>query len=109
MPVLQARTQWWIGTALAALMVATRGAHLPALHVLPPASWAVFFLAGALLRDAVSVCAKAGDVQKDVATSRAVRAVFFITNVSVSSVTPWPYFFGPCRGGAAFNAAMAAS
>ena len=49
MPALQARTQWWIGAALAALMIATRSAHLPALHVLPPASWAVFFLAGVYL------------------------------------------------------------
>lgn len=49
MPQLQVRTQWWIAAALAVLMVASRGAHLPALHVLPPASWAVFFLAGLYL------------------------------------------------------------
>lgn len=45
-----ARDQWAIGLALAALMVATRGQHFASVDALPSASWAVFFLAGALLR-----------------------------------------------------------
>ncbi|USJ02887.1 hypothetical protein MUG10_15885 [Xanthomonas prunicola] len=38
------------GIALAALMVCTRGEHFVSVDALPSASWAVFFLAGALLR-----------------------------------------------------------
>ncbi|WP_435528911.1 hypothetical protein [Lysobacter enzymogenes] len=38
--------------ALAALMVCTRGQHFATVDALPSASWAVFFLAGALLRPA---------------------------------------------------------
>ncbi|MFO3703593.1 hypothetical protein ACI6Q5_01085 [Xanthomonas codiaei] len=41
---------WACGSALALLMVCTRGQHLASVDVLPSASWAVFFLAGALLR-----------------------------------------------------------
>ncbi|WP_425603124.1 hypothetical protein [Lysobacter soli] len=39
-----------VGGALAALMIATRGQHFASVDALPSASWAVFFLAGALLR-----------------------------------------------------------
>ncbi|ALS96564.1 hypothetical protein [Xanthomonas oryzae] len=38
------------GIAFAAAMVCTRGAHFASVHALPSASWAVFFLTGALLR-----------------------------------------------------------
>ncbi len=38
------------GIALAAVMVCTRGAHFASVDALPSASWAVFFLTGALLR-----------------------------------------------------------
>lgn len=41
---------WAGGLLLAALMVCTRGQHVASLDGLPSASWAVFFLAGALLR-----------------------------------------------------------
>ena len=43
------RTQLVAGLALALLMAMTRGQHFATLN-LPSASWAVFFLAGALLR-----------------------------------------------------------
>ncbi|MGM8935912.1 hypothetical protein ACS8E9_13675 [Pseudomonas neustonica] len=46
---LSRTTQLYIGIALMALMAMTRGSHFP-LHNLPSASWAVFFLAGVLLR-----------------------------------------------------------
>jgi hypothetical protein len=46
---LSRRTQLYIGIALVALMAMTRGSHFP-LQNLPSASWAVFFLAGVLLR-----------------------------------------------------------
>ncbi|APP77663.1 hypothetical protein BJD12_06800 [Xanthomonas vesicatoria ATCC 35937] len=38
------------GSALVLLMVCTRGEHVASVDALPSASWAVFFLAGALLR-----------------------------------------------------------
>lgn len=38
-----------VGTTLALLMAATRGQHFASVDALPSASWAVFFLAGALL------------------------------------------------------------
>jgi hypothetical protein len=38
-----------IGASLALLMAATRGQHFASVDALPSASWAVFFLAGALL------------------------------------------------------------
>lgn len=50
LPLASARTQVLVGTALAALMVCTRGQHFASVDALPSASWAVFFLAGALLR-----------------------------------------------------------
>lgn len=46
---LAPRHQLWLGLALAVLMVATRSHHFAALHHLPEASWAVFFLAGVFL------------------------------------------------------------
>jgi hypothetical protein len=49
MPVLSTRTQVLIGIALALLLAITRGNHFASLN-LPSASWAVFFLAGVLLR-----------------------------------------------------------
>lgn len=49
MPVLSRSTQLIIGVALAILLVVTRGNHFASLN-LPSASWAVFFLAGMLLR-----------------------------------------------------------
>lgn len=45
---LSPRTQLLIGLTLAALLAMTRGQHFATLN-LPSASWAVFFLAGALL------------------------------------------------------------
>jgi hypothetical protein len=39
-----------VALALAVLLVATRGQHAASIDALPSASWAVFFLAGALLR-----------------------------------------------------------
>jgi hypothetical protein len=50
MLTLSNRDQVLIGTALALLLVATRGQHFATLHSLPGASWAVFFLAGVYLR-----------------------------------------------------------
>ncbi|MFE0502109.1 hypothetical protein ACFW0P_15160 [Lysobacter soli] len=50
LPIASARTQILVGGALAALMIATRGQHFASVDALPSASWAVFFLAGALLR-----------------------------------------------------------
>lgn len=44
------RAQAAIAVALAALMVCTRGQHFASVDALPSASWAVFFLVGALLR-----------------------------------------------------------
>lgn len=49
MPSLSSRQQLFVGIALLALMAATRSHHFTSLHYLPDASWAVFFLAGALL------------------------------------------------------------
>ncbi len=46
---LTPRTQLLIGLALALLMAMTRGQHFSTLN-LPSASWAVFFLAGVLLK-----------------------------------------------------------
>ncbi|KAB7772321.1 hypothetical protein CKY51_01565 [Xanthomonas maliensis] len=43
---------WATAGLLALLMVCTRGQHLAGIDGLPSASWAVFFLAGALLRPA---------------------------------------------------------
>jgi len=50
LPIASARMQIIVGAALAALMIATRGQHFASVNALPSASWAVFFLAGALLR-----------------------------------------------------------
>ena len=50
LPLASARMQVLVGTALAALMICTRGQHFASVDALPSASWAVFFLAGALLR-----------------------------------------------------------
>lgn len=44
------RAQAIIAVALAALMICTRGQHFASVDALPSASWAVFFLVGALLR-----------------------------------------------------------
>lgn len=46
------RAQAAIAVALAALMICTRGQHFASVDALPSASWAVFFLVGALLRPA---------------------------------------------------------
>ena len=50
LPIDSARMQIVVAGALAALMIATRGQHFASVNALPSASWAVFFLAGALLR-----------------------------------------------------------
>lgn len=51
MLTLTPRNQISIGVLLVALMTATRGHHFPTVqHLLPSASWAVFFLAGVYLR-----------------------------------------------------------
>lgn len=44
------RAQAAIAVALAALMICTRGQHFASVDALPSASWALFFLVGALLR-----------------------------------------------------------
>lgn len=50
---LSVRHQILIGIALAALLFATRGQHLPVVReALPSGSWAVFFLVGVYLRPA---------------------------------------------------------
>jgi hypothetical protein len=49
MPVISPRIQLAIGLILALLMAVTRGQHFATVN-LPSASWAVFFLAGVLLR-----------------------------------------------------------
>lgn len=49
-PPVSSRAQVGIAIALAILMVATRGNHVASIHALPSSSWAVFFLAGVLLR-----------------------------------------------------------
>jgi len=50
LPLASTRAQWIAGLLLALLMVCTRGQHFASVNALPSASWAVFFLAGALLR-----------------------------------------------------------
>lgn len=50
LPFESHQAQLCIGIVLAILMVATRGNHVASIHALPSGSWAVFFLAGALLR-----------------------------------------------------------
>lgn len=50
LPIATVRLQIIVGGALAALMIATRGQHFASVDALPSASWAVFFLAGVLLR-----------------------------------------------------------
>lgn len=50
LPLAEIRPQFIAGIALALLMVCTRGQHFATVHALPSASWAVFFLAGAFLR-----------------------------------------------------------
>lgn len=51
MLTLTRRQQFFIGFALVALMLTTRGHHFPSIkHWLPTASWAIFFLAGVYLR-----------------------------------------------------------
>lgn len=47
---LQGGAQLAAGLLLALLMICTRGQHFASVNALPSASWAVFFLAGALLR-----------------------------------------------------------
>jgi hypothetical protein len=47
---LSRNVQIAIGAALALLMIATRGQHFASVDLLPSASWAIFFLAGVLLR-----------------------------------------------------------
>lgn len=50
LPLASHQVQVYVGIALAILMVATRGNHVGSIHAMPSSSWAVFFLAGALLR-----------------------------------------------------------
>ncbi|WP_432277817.1 hypothetical protein [Lysobacter stagni] len=50
LPLATTRAQILTAGALAALMICTRGQHFASVDALPSASWAVFFLAGALLR-----------------------------------------------------------
>jgi hypothetical protein len=50
LPLVSPGPQWTAGLLLAALMICTRGQHFASVNALPSASWAVFFLAGALLR-----------------------------------------------------------
>lgn len=50
LPLRSRNAQIGTGAALAILMICTRGQHFVTVDALPSASWAVFFLAGALLR-----------------------------------------------------------
>lgn len=50
LPLRSRAAQIGVGLALAVLMICTRGQHFASVDALPSASWAVFFLAGALLR-----------------------------------------------------------
>lgn len=50
LPLVSPRAQIVVGVALAVLMIATRGQHFASIDRLPSASWAVFFIAGAMLR-----------------------------------------------------------
>ncbi|MEH6419132.1 hypothetical protein [Pseudomonas sp. CGJS7] len=50
LPLRSRNAQLVTAAALAALMICTRGQHFATVDALPSASWAVFFLAGALLR-----------------------------------------------------------
>lgn len=50
LPLVSPRAQIVVGVALAALMIATRGQHFATIDRLPSASWAIFFIAGAMLR-----------------------------------------------------------
>ncbi len=50
LPLDASRAQILVATALATLMICTRGQHFASVNALPSASWAVFFLAGAMLR-----------------------------------------------------------
>lgn len=52
LPLRARNAQVAAALTLAALMVCTRGQHFATVDALPSASWAVFFLAGALLRPA---------------------------------------------------------
>lgn len=49
---LEKRHQFWIGATLMALVAATHGHHFATALHLPPATWAVFFLAGFYVRRA---------------------------------------------------------
>ncbi len=61
MTTLTSRQQISIGFALAFLIATTRSHHFTALHHLPDASWAVFFLAGLYLRPAWVLAALLGE------------------------------------------------
>ncbi len=50
LPFSSRHAQTCVAIVLAVLLVATRGNHVASIHALPSGSWAVFFLAGALLR-----------------------------------------------------------
>ncbi|MGO1071175.1 hypothetical protein [Lysobacter sp. CA199] len=50
LPLRSRNAQLLTAAALAALMICTRGQHFATVDALPSASWAVFFLAGAMLR-----------------------------------------------------------
>ncbi|MEI2454086.1 hypothetical protein [Lysobacter firmicutimachus] len=52
LPLRSRSAQIGVGLALAVLMICTRGQHFASVDALPSASWAVFFLAGAMLRPA---------------------------------------------------------
>lgn len=51
-PLRSIAAQWVVGVALAVLMICTRGQHFASVDALPSASWAIFFLAGLMLRPA---------------------------------------------------------
>ena len=52
LPLQGVLAPWVAGIALAALMICTRGQHVVSVNALTSASWAVFFLAGVMLRPA---------------------------------------------------------
>jgi hypothetical protein len=49
---LSFRNQFYLGLFLSVLLLGTRSTHFTAIHHLPSAAWAVFFLAGLYLRPA---------------------------------------------------------
>ena len=56
MPLATPRQQWLVGLILLCLLLLTRGQHFATLN-LPSASWAVYFVGGALLASPLAFAA----------------------------------------------------